>query len=74
MYKATALKGGAERAIKRLQHSKNREILRYIESEIDLLKQFNHRNIIRYYDDQWVDNRYIYIVMEVGEMNLKQHI
>jgi serine/threonine protein kinase len=57
-----------------LQHSKNKEILRYIQSEIDLLKQFNHRNIIKYYDDQWVDNRYIYIVMEVGEMNLKQHI
>lgn len=74
VYKATAVQNGAECAIKRLRYSKNRDILRYIESEIDLLKQFNHRNIIRYYDDQWVPNRYIYIVMEVGEMNLKQHI
>lgn len=54
VFKATDLKKGTECAIKRLYHSKNRDILRYIQSEIDLLKQFNHRNIIKYYDDQWV--------------------
>ncbi len=30
VYKATAVKNGAECAIKRLHHSKNRDILRYI--------------------------------------------
>lgn len=32
VYKATAMKTGTECAIKRLHYSKNREILRYIES------------------------------------------
>ena len=50
-------------AIKVLSKSKLKDHLDAIKDEVDILTKLDHPNIVKYYET-YIDERYIYLVME----------